>query len=162
MARSFSTCSYQWRQHRRALRRWRWKPWRPRQCWNNFINYWFGYYHSGRPSGLWKSLDGTYSEAMLISGASKQISSAILYYFRFYNLLKISSSGHHYIPGDEPKNSLRFIITVVSPMLLRLFLTIYGFFQFLLLWHIHNIGYNCGKTRCYKNEPVRLNDNRWY
>ena len=66
---------------------------------------------------------------MLISGASKQISSAILYYFRFYNLLKISPSRHHYIPGDEPKNSLRFIITVVSPMLLRLFLTIYAFFN---------------------------------
>ena len=31
---------------------------------------------------------GTYSEAMLISGASKQISCAIFIFFRFYNLLK--------------------------------------------------------------------------
>ena len=30
----------------------------------------------------------TYSEAMLISGASKQISCAIFIFFRFYNLLK--------------------------------------------------------------------------
>ena len=99
----------------------------------------------------------TYSEAMLISGASKQISSAILYYFRFYNLLKILSSRHHYIPGDEPKNWLRFIIhngcitDVIAVISDYLFL-----FQFLLLWHIHNSGYNQGKRRCYKNEPVSL------
>ena len=101
--------------------------------------------------------NGTYSEAMLISGASKQISSAILYYFRFYNLLKILSSRHHYIPGDEPKNWLRFIIhngcitDVIAVISDYLFL-----FQFLLLWHIHNSGYNQGKRRCCKNEPVSL------
>ena len=111
---------------------------------------------------IWYDRSGTYSEAMLISGASKQISSAILYYFRFYNLLKISSSGHHYIPGDEPKNSLRFIITVASPMLLRWFLIIFGFFNSYCCDIYTKFGYNFGKTRCYKNEPVRLNNNRSY
>ena len=37
-----------------------------------------------RPFGSWINLEGTYSEAMLISGASKQISSAILYYFSIF------------------------------------------------------------------------------
>ena len=39
----------------------------------------------------------TYSEAMLISGASKQISSAIfIFYSIFYNLLKIWILGSDY------------------------------------------------------------------
>ena len=41
----------------------------------------------------------TYSEAMLISGASKQISCAILYYFVFFEFKLISlRKGHVYMP----------------------------------------------------------------
>ena len=43
--------------------------------------------------------NSTYSEAMLISGASKQISCAILYYFVFFEFKLISlRKVHVYMP----------------------------------------------------------------
>ena len=85
MARSFSTCSYRWRQHRRALRRWRWKPWRPRRCWNNFINYWFDYktVRAMKKSG-WYLLGGHVD----FWGFKANFFCHFILFFDFYNLLK--------------------------------------------------------------------------